>query len=67
MRFYNPHHANVAAMDLAQRIRGSREIIMLMEEQKLAEDCYLKKDIVVGTWERNGVTSLDSVHLLHEV
>jgi hypothetical protein len=67
MRFYNPHNANVAAVDLAQRCRGSGEIVMLMEERKLGENCYLKKNIIVGKWERGGAIGLDSVKMLHEI
>lgn len=66
MRFYNPHNANVAALDLAQRCRSEGEIIMLIKERKLVDDCYLKEEIIVGNWELGGVTSLDSVYLLHE-
>jgi hypothetical protein len=29
-RFYNPHHANEAAMDLAQRCHSEGEIVMLV-------------------------------------
>lgn len=67
MRFYDPQDANIAALDLAQRCRSEGEILMLMNERMLGDNCRLKDEIIVGTWERGGVISMDSVFLLHEV
>jgi hypothetical protein len=65
-RFYNPHHANDAAMVLAQRCRGEGEIVMLVKARELGEHCYLKEEFLISRWAHNGTTTLNSVDLLQE-